>query len=192
MTDLLPEEQKSNEAGPSGNRSGSIAWALVLIGLGVWFLLGNLGFQLPNMSQMWPIFVLVPGLAALVGYAVGEDHEPGLAFLGTAATLLGVFFFMTTLGIGGLTTSDMGRLWPVYPLIGGVAFVVQWIASGFKDWGALIPAGIALIVGVVGLGAVVIGETGRFINLLVRGWPLILILIGLGLLVGYFVNPRSD
>jgi hypothetical protein len=164
----------------------------VLIGLGLWFLLDNLGFGLPRMDQMWPIFVLVPGLAALVGYALGEDHEPGLAFIGTAATLLGVFFFMTTLGIGGLETSDMGRLWPVYPLIAGIAFVVQWIASGFKDWGALIPAGIALIIGVVGLGAVVLGETATFVNLLIRGWPLILILIGLGLLVGYFVNPRGS
>ena len=186
MTNSLSEDQ--DRPRPRGRRRGSIAWALLLIAAGGWFLLRNLGFDLPRADQMWPVFVLVPGLAALAGYVLGEDHEPGLAFVGTAATLLGVFFFMTTLGIGGLEVSDMGRLWPVYPLIGGVAFFVQWVASSFRDWGALIPAGIAILVGLFGLVAVVVGRTALFANLLLNGWPVILILIGLSLVVGYFVN----
>jgi len=182
----------SQERPSSTNRSNSIAWALILIALGAWFLLDNLGVNMPNMSQMWPVFVLGPGLAALFGYAAGEDHDPGLAFVGTAASLLGVFFLMTTLGVGGLHNGDMGRLWPVYPLIGGVAFVVQWIASDFKEWGVLIPGGIAILVGVVGLGALLFGESRLFVTLLVNGWPLILILIGLSLIAGYFINPNRQ
>lgn len=142
------------------------------------------------MSQMWPVFVLVPGLMFLAGYVFGEKHDPGLAFVGTAATLLGVFFFMATLGIGDLEPSDMGRLWPVYPLIAGIAWVVQWVASGLRDWGVLIPAGIALLIGMVGLVSVVTGEQARIFALLINCWPVILILVGLSLLVGYFVNRR--
>lgn len=189
MSESLPDRQSTNNR-RRRNRSGTIVWALILIGAGAWFLLDNLGFELPNMSQMWPVFVLVPGLFFLAGYAFGADHEPGLAFVGTAATLLGVFFFMCTLGVGGLETGDMGRLWPVYPLIAAIAWVVQWVASGFRDWGALIPAGIAGVIGLVGLGSVLTGEQALFLNLLVRGWPVILIIIGFGLLVGYFVNEQ--
>jgi hypothetical protein len=163
----------------------------VLIAIGAWFLLKNLGVPLPGIGQMWPAFVLVPGLLFLASYVFGESHDPGQAFVGTAATLLGVFFFMTTLGIGGLETVDMGRLWPIYPLIGGVAFVVLWIASGLRDWGALIPGGIGLVVGLIGLGAVVTGEQVRAFNLLITCWPAILILVGLGLLVGYFLNRSA-
>ena len=191
MTETLPEgTSERHTRRRRRSRSGTIAWGLILIALGGWFLLSNLGFNLPSMAQMWPLFVLVPGILFLAGYIFGEDHDPGLAFVGSAATLLGVFFFMTTLGIGGLETSDMGRLWPVYPLIGGVAFLVQWVAGGFRDWGLLIPAAVALLVGLVGLSAVVVGEQATFLTLLAKGWPVILIIIGLSLLVGYLVEQN--
>lgn len=192
MSNMLPEDSTPQEPRRRRNRGGTIVWALILIGLGGWFLLDNLGLDLPNMAQMWPVFVLVPGLFALAGYVFGQDHDPGLAFLGTGATLLGVFFFMTTLGIGGLEPGDMGRLWPIYPLIGGIAFVVLWVASGFRDWGALIPGSIAILVGLLGLGAVMVGEQTRFFDLLFKGWPIILIAVGLGILVGYFVNEQRQ
>ena len=192
MSNMQPGEPTARETRRRRNRGGTIVWALILIGVGGWFLLNNLGFDLPNMAQMWPVFVLVPGIFALAGYAFGQDHDPGLAFLGTAATLLGVFFFMTTLGIGGLEPGDMGRLWPVYPLIGGIAFVVLWVASGFRDWGALVPGGIAILVGLLGLGAVMVGEQTRFFELFFKGWPMILIVVGLAILVGYFVNEQRE
>lgn len=173
------------------DRGGTIVWALLLIAAGIWFLLDNLGVNLPNLTQMWPVFVLVPGLLFLAGYVFGEDHDPGLAFVGTAATLLGVFFFLVTLGAGGLQSTDIGRLWPVYPLIGGIAFVVLWIAGGFRDWGVLIPAVIGLGVGVLGLSAVVLDQEYPIVPLLFRCWPAILIFIGLALLVGYFTQRRT-
>lgn len=187
----LPQDGPSQPK-PGPDRRSAILLGLLLIAIGGWFLLRNLGVPLPGVGQMWPVFVLVPGLLFLAGYVFGESHDPGLAFVGTAAVLLGGFFLMTTLGIGGLSPSDMGRLWPIYPLIGGMAFVVLWLASGMRDWGALIPGGIGLVVGLVGLGAVVMGGQVRVFNLLVNFWPVILIVVGLGLLVGYFLNRPSD
>lgn len=192
MSDPMLPAPASSPSNGRRNRGNTIVWALILISAGVWFLLDNLGVNLPNIGQMWPIFVLAPGLLFLAGYAFGDDHDPGLAFVGTAATLLGVFFFLTTLGVGGLEPSDMGRLWPIYPLIGGIAFVVLWIAGGLHDWGVLIPAGIGLIIGVFGLGAVIFDRTYPFMQTLLKCWPAIFILIGLGLLAGYFANRRPE
>ena len=69
-------------------RRGSIFPALVLILLGVWFLAGNLGVRLPGMDAMWPIFPLGGGLLFLGGYFF-DRRDPGLIFVGLAATLIG-------------------------------------------------------------------------------------------------------
>ena len=101
---------------------------------------------------MWPGIVVLVGILFWLGFIFGKDHDPGLAFVGTIVTLTGLFFFLFTfnvdlLGLGRVDWGDMALLWPAFPLIVGIAFVVLWAAGRFRDWGVLIPAGILLLVG---------------------------------------------
>jgi hypothetical protein len=177
------------------DRRGTLITAVVLIGIGAYLLLANLNL-IPNysMSQMWPAISVLVGIMFWLGFIFGKDHDPGLAFVGTIVTLTGLFFFLFTfnvdlLGLGRVDWSDMGKLWPVFPLIVGIAFVVLWAAGRFRDWGVLIPAAVLLLVGIGGL-AFTLGNVPIFQNIL-QWWPLLLIFFGVIVLIQSVVRGRS-
>src|SRR5512136_3173287 len=127
-------------------RRGTLVTALALILIGGYFLLVNLNF-VPSLgiTQMWPGIVVLVGVMFWLGFIFSREHDAGLAFVGTIITLIGAFFFLFTLhvhlpGFGEVQWGDQGRLWPAYPLIVGVAFIVLWIAQRFHDSGVLVPA----------------------------------------------------
>jgi hypothetical protein len=177
------------------DRRGTLITALTLIIIGGYFLLVNLNF-IPalGMSQLWPGIVMLVGILFWLGFIFGKDHDPGLAFVGTIVTLVGLFFFAFTLninlfGLGRVDWSDMSLLWPVFPLIVGIAFVVLWIAGRFRDWGILVPAFVLLLVGIGGL-SFTLGKVPFFQNVL-QWWPLLLIGAGLLVLLRSVFRPRS-
>jgi hypothetical protein len=99
-----------------------------------------------------------------------------------------VFFFVT---MGPLAYRDLESWWPVFVLIGGVAFLAQWAAGGFRNWDSLF---LGLIGLVVGSGAFAItfqllGPSTR--EILPRLWPIVLILTGLVALLRGLVGRRS-
>lgn len=163
----------------SQNRSGA-AWAgLGLIALGVLLLLA----QWIGWNRIWPIFPLLGGMAFLVGYVISGFKDAGLVFVGTAATLVGLFFFGFSLGVW--EWEQMLQLWPVFPLIGGLAFLALFLAQGpGRDPGTLGIGCAAIIVGGVGL-AVTYGLVGGDI---IRLWPLLIILVGLIGLTGGLIQ----
>jgi hypothetical protein len=167
-------------------RRGAVIPGLLLIVLGGWLLAGALGVRLPGLEDVWPIFPLGFGLACLVQYLVEGRRNEGLVFTGVAGALVGAFFLSITLG--SLTWGDLGRYWPVFVLIGGVAFLAQWLAKP-AERELLIPAGLALLVGLVALlftlnllGTAIAAQAARL-------WPVALILAGLGLLASYVARP---
>lgn len=170
-------------------RRGTVVPALILILLGVYLLLIQSGIGIPGWDVMWPVLPLAGGLALLGGYVFGPRRDPGHVFLGTAATLVGLAFFFVTLG--PLEYRDLGTWWPVFVLIGSVAFLAQWAAARFRDWGALFMALVALVVGGAGLAVTLqlLGPGTR--ELLPRLWPVLLILAGLMSLLRALVGKRS-
>ncbi len=159
----------------SRNRWGTAWGGLTLIALGIAFILANI----IGWDNVWPIFPLFGGVAFLVGYAVTGFRDGGLAFVGTGAVLVGLFFFGFTLGPWAWT--DMQQLWPVFPFIGGVAFIVLFFAERrSRDVGTLGVGCAAMIVGVVGL-AFTYGFVGGDI---IKLWPLLIVFLGLVSLVG--------
>jgi hypothetical protein len=162
-----------------------VVWAgLGLIGLGIALLFA----QWIGWDRIWPIFPLLGGLAFFAGYAASGFRDAGLAFVGTAAALLGLFFFGFTLGYW--EWAEMVRLWPVFALIGGAAFVVLFMAEGrSRDWGVLGIGLVAIIVGVVGLAVTHDVVSG---DILVY-WPALLILLGfVGLIGALFRGFRQE
>jgi hypothetical protein len=167
------------------NRTGAIVIGLILVGLGVVLLLAKIANwgNWASWDQLWPIFPLGFGLLFLVGYFTGGLKDGGLAFLGTGLMLTGAFFFCFTLRPGLWEWGEMSRLWPVFPLIWGFAFVVSFLAERRKsrDWGALCFGLVAMVVGGIGLA-----YTHQYVGKeIVRYWPLLIVLAGvLGLLSG--------
>ncbi len=177
------------------DRRGTLIVALTLIIIGGYFLLVNLNV-LPSyrIDQLWPGLIVLVGLLFWLGFIFGKKHDAGLTFVGTIAVLTGLFFFAFTLnvnlfGLGHVDWSDMSLLWPVFPLIVGIAFVVMWIAGRFREWGVLIPAFILLVIGIGGL-SFTLGRVPFFENML-QWWPLLLIGTGILVLIRAIVRPRS-
>jgi hypothetical protein len=165
-------------------RNLSTVWGgLSLIALGIAFLVA----QSIGWDRIWPLFPMLGGVAFFVAYAVSEEKDPGMIFLGTGALLVGLFFFGFTLGVW--EWGEMSVLWPVFPLIGGVAFLAFFFAQGWsRDPGLLGLSLAALAVGVVGL-LITHELLGRDI---VKYWPLLLVLVGAtGLLTGLLRAARG-
>jgi hypothetical protein len=155
-------------------------WVLggILILVGIWFLLDGIGLEIPRMDAIWPIFPILGGLAFIIGYLTGAgDMDEGAMIPGIGGLLVGIFFFFITLG--PLTWGDLSIWWPIFPLIGGIAFLATWLAGRMRDWGLLIPAFGGLGVGVVGLLVTTDAIEGAIVA---DWWPVSLILVGIILL----------
>lgn len=170
-------------------RKRTVIPALALILLGIYLLLNELSIGIPGWDVIWPVFPLAGGLTFLGGYIFGQRRDPGQVFVGTAATLVGLAFFFITLG--PLEYHDLDTWWPVFVLIGSVAFLAQWAAARFRDWGALFLALVALVIGGAGLAVTLelLGPQTR--ELLPRLWPVLLILVGLMVLLRALPGKRS-
>jgi hypothetical protein len=160
---------------------GSLIAGLILLVIGGWYFLESLGVDLPSMAAMWPIFPVVCGVVFLGSYAIGPSHDPGLVFPGTLSVLIGLFFFGFT--FGWWDWYRMGELWPVFPLVVGLAFVATWLAGGCQKRGLLVPAAACLTTGLIGLGFTLGLFQDWFFTVLDVGWPLVLIVVGLMLVL---------
>ena len=169
-------------------RSGAILPGLLLIALGAWLLASTLGVRLPSLETIWPVGVIVLGVAFLAQFFAGGRRSEGLVFTGVATTLLGVFFLAITLGL--LVWADAGRLWPVYVVIGGLAFLAQWLARP-AERGLLVPAVLALAAGGATLALTLGLVRADIAEPIIRLWPVLLILLGLALLGSYMFSGRK-
>jgi len=56
------------------NRHGMVIGGLIVLGLGVVFLLANLNI-IPDLSTIWPLVLVVIGIALLVGAVVKKETK---------------------------------------------------------------------------------------------------------------------
>jgi hypothetical protein len=126
----------------------------------------------------WPVFPMAVG-AVLVLIAISVPNpriKSGLVFVGTLPLLMGTLFLLTTLDV--ISWGDQGVLWPVYPLIVGVAALAVYFVSNGTLRGFLYTASICGGVGLVFLLTNLIND-----SLAGSIWPVLLIIVGLFLLV---------
>ena len=139
---------------------------------GGWFALSGLGVPVPGIERIWQVFPMFGGFLFGLGFLV-NPRAYGLVFPGTAALLVGAFFLLFSLEV--VDWDRMDALWPVFPMIGGAAFVALWIAGLGRDVGLLVPAFLGFAVGVIGLSFTVT-PLGSLFGLV--GWPLALLAAG--------------
>jgi hypothetical protein len=169
-------------------KKGSLVLAGFLILLGAYLLLGELGISIPGWDVIWPVFPLAGGLTLLGDYILSQRRDPAKVFFGTTATLVGAVFFFITLG--PLEYQDLGTWWPVFVLIGSIAFLAQWAAARFRDWSALFLGVVALVIGGAGLMITLelLGPETR--QILPSLWPALLIIAGLMALLRGLLRKR--
>ncbi len=63
------EEHKEKE-----DRRGMVIGGLIVLGIGLVFLLGNLRI-IPDISETWPLILVVIGVALLVGAVIKKDKS---------------------------------------------------------------------------------------------------------------------
>lgn len=179
----------------NSRQPGVIVPAIILIGVGVFFLLSNAGLLgTLNVAQLWPIFPVLTGVALLVQYFAGRMRDPDLVTGGSISLMIGLFFFLFTLNVtiaplGRIDWSDMARLWPAFPTIVGLGLALRWLVGGLRETELLIPVTILFIVGFAGFGFTLAGlPTFSFIF---SYWPVLLIVIGVIVLLRSFRQSSS-
>jgi hypothetical protein len=56
------------------DRRGLVIGGLIVLGIGLVFLLGNLGV-IPDISATWPLILVVVGVALLIGTVIKKDRS---------------------------------------------------------------------------------------------------------------------
>jgi LiaI-LiaF-like transmembrane region len=144
---------------------------LVLVCLGFLFLADNLDLIHLDFTNLWPILIVLIGLAFGIGYLYNRKNY-GLLMPATIFTLYGLLFWYCV-----LTDWDtMHILWPMFLIGPGLGFYFMYLLGG-KEKGLLVPAGI-----LVGLGLIFLLRFG----IILKYWSLILIVIGIYLIYKHF------
>ena len=164
---------------PPLRNSASLA-GLFLILLGAIMLIATQGVIDFDWGTIWPVVPMLAGLF-LLGLTLSTSdpaRRSALVFAGMIPLLLGLFFFSFTLDI--LSWRDMGRLWPIFPLIVGVAFIAAYLAGGRERGFYLIPGATLIIIAVTCLTILQVGSSYSAVG---RLWPIFLVLVGVLLLL---------
>jgi Toastrack DUF4097/LiaI-LiaF-like transmembrane region len=99
--------------------AGSIFWGLILIGVGLIFLVKNLGYDVPiwtGVARYWPVLLIVWGVIKLVDYARWKRAgEPGPLF-GAGEVVLLIIVILSGTALTAATNID-GGFWRDVPFI---------------------------------------------------------------------------
>lgn len=132
------------------SKRGPLIFAFVVIVVGVWLLAESMGYAVPPFSKIWPVFLVIGGVASLLDYLTisRRPRSAGQAALGIG---LGAILFVFTLGY-----ARWGAFldWlPAVPLVIGAAMLVTWAAAGKRDTGLFTAALVVLALGLLGIFA---------------------------------------
>jgi len=161
----------------------SIWPGLILILIGAILLIHKLIPDAFSWSKIHPLIFMALGVLLYV--AILGRQNKGAVFPATILFLLGLFYFVRNYDI----IDYYDELWPVLSIILGLAFVSIFITKP-ANWGVLIPAGIFLFLGVVFLLRKFYIIYWDVWDLVSDYWPVILIIIGGGIILGSLKRHR--
>lgn len=156
--------------------NSSMVGGITLIVLGLIFFAATQGAFNLNWGTIWPAFVMLGGIVALVQLpnATSPERRGSIVMGAILPILLGAYFFAAMNGVLSWA------FWPIYPLIIGVALFAGYLASGMTESRYILPALVLTVVGLVFGGIIVVGDYAMIGKI----WPLFLIIAGVFALVG--------
>jgi len=111
-------------------------FGLLLLCIGVMLILSNFGVIEIVWENLWPLFLLIPGIVFELSYFIYRK-DAGLLVPGGILITYGLLFLVSVIYGWRL----MEYLWPIFPL--GVAIgLFQLYLFGGREKGLLIPVGI--------------------------------------------------
>ena len=111
-------------------------FGLLLLFIGVLLILANFGVIKIGWDNLWPLFLLIPGIVFELSYFIYRK-DAGLLVPGGILITYGLLFSVNAIYGWHL----MENLWPIFPL--GVAIgLLQLFLFGGREKGLLIPVGI--------------------------------------------------
>ena len=158
------------------NSKSSLLPGILLIIIGSLLLIHKLEIFSFDWPKTYPVVFLAIGIALFISYYTNRNRNS--VFWATIFTLGGLFFFLRNYGY--IDYYYFPDIWPVFMIILGIAFIVLFMATP-QDWGVLIPGGIFLILGTSFLfRSLHLWQAQEIVR---RYWPLILILVGAGIIL---------
>jgi len=169
-------------------KDATTAIAVLLIVLGAVFFVASQGLLGLDWGTIWPIFPSLAGAGLIMVGLLSQETgtRTWMVFAGTIPLLIGLYFFLITTGV--LESGSTGRLWPVFPMIVGLAFFAGFLASGMRYKVLLMPAIVLVVFSITFLSLL---WTRTSFDYLARFWPLSLIVIGIALLVTRMLGQQG-
>ena len=171
------------------NRSGIMMPGVILIMIGLWLLLQRLNVTILAVDEAWPALLVLIGALLIANFALTRGRATGSIFVGVVLALVGLVF--ANVMWGSWEWEDLWWLWPVFPGIVGVAFLAHFLVRP-TDWGVLIPGLMDLAVGIIGYLYTTQRVSARAAWKLVELWPVLIIVVGVGLMSQYLERKKSD
>jgi MFS family permease len=160
---------------------------ILLLIIGGVLLLQSLGYF--SFGDSWPLPFLVAGLVLLyLVYFKGMSTQYILP--GMILALGGLFFFLLYTPL--IPEKSLARIWPAFMVITGLSLIPYALKKRERTRIGIIISAIAMILlaALFFLFSLHITEIG-FREFVFRWWPLIIIVIGLGLIFYNFFHYRS-
>jgi len=161
----------------------------VAVGLaGGLLMLWNLGY-LPQAGLLWPVAVILTGLVFLY-LAWPRRKSDRWIIPGMVLTLGGiVFLLMNTV----LRSQELARIWPAFMLITGVSLVPYGLRKqGSARTAILVPGLFICLLALLFFPFSLRRTGGDFTSFVRQWWPMILVVLGAGLIVSFFSTRRPN
>jgi hypothetical protein len=161
----------------------------VAVGLaGGLLMLWNLGY-LPQAGLLWPVAVILTGLVFLY-LAWPRRKSDRWIIPGMVLTLGGiVFLLMNTI----LRSQELARIWPLFMLITGISLVPYSLRKqGSARTAILVPGLFICLLALLFFPFSLHRTEGELTAFVRQWWPLILVVLGAGLIVSFFSTRRPN
>ena len=167
-------------------KKSSLVPGVLFIVLGLWMFARRFPFLEPHSFHIYPVLVIL--FAGFLLFETARRRHSTALFWGVVILVVGAFFCLRNYGIISYYYAD--EYWPVFMFALGLGFLALFIFRP-RDWGVLIPAGLFLFFGGILSMRMFHGYFWRWEDIIEEYWPVVLIVIGIGVLAGGLLRPSN-